>query len=100
MLRRWKESRETWTYQKKLIPCAKCGRPVLPSLAITQGDQIFCAECVKSSSLYSELENLEPREGESMDDWMARWKKYREHCINNELEKTAATPRKKAVFHQ
>lgn len=35
-----------------------------------------------------------------MDDWMARWKKYREHCINNELEKTAATPRKKAVFHQ
>jgi hypothetical protein len=96
MIQKWKESKESWHYQRNMTPCAQCGRPVLPSLAISEGENVYCSECVKTQSLQSDLESLEPREGESMDEWMVRWKRYRQRCINLELDSIA--PKKRVVF--
>ncbi|MDD1673494.1 MAG: hypothetical protein LUP99_03690 [Methanomicrobiales archaeon] len=98
MMSKWKESRETWTYQRKVTPCTRCGHPVHPTLAINQEGKIYCSECVKAMSLSSNLDDLEPREGESMDEWLVRWKLYREHCIDDQLAKVPSGPKKKVRF--
>jgi hypothetical protein len=98
MVRKWKESRDTWSYQRSVTPCARCGHPVHPSLAITQDGNLYCAECVKALSLSSNLDDLEPRANESMEDWLTRWKQYRERCINDQLARVAPGPKKKVHF--
>jgi hypothetical protein len=89
MIRKWKESRETWSYQRGVAPCTRCGHPVHPSLAINQEGNIYCAECVKEISLSSHLNDLEPREEETMEEWLARWKQYRGRCIDDQLGKVS-----------
>jgi|GEM_PF-3583535 len=97
-IRKWQESRDTWVNQKKLTQCDHCGRPILYNLRLSENNKKYCADCVKLLKLREELDDLNPREGESMDDWLKRYRRYRERCQNDELEKNGATPRKKAIF--
>jgi len=98
MLPKWEKSQEIWTHQHQVTPCARCGCLVHPTLAINQEGKIYCAECVKAISLSSNLNDLEPRRGESMDEWLARWKQYRERCIDEQLAKVPSGPKKKVRF--
>ena len=100
MMPKWKESRETWTFQRKVTPCERCGHPVHPNLAINQDGKTYCADCVKALSLSSSLEDLEPRDDESMDDWLARWKRFREHCLNDQLAQVSTGPKKRVRFRK
>ncbi len=93
------ESGETWPYRRKVTSCARCGHPVHPSLAIRQDGNLYCAECVKALSLSSRLQDLEPCEGESMEDWLIRWKQYRERCQNAELAAVSG-PKKTVRFRK
>ncbi len=94
----WKDSQDSWSYQRRANPCTRCGHPVHPSLAIIHEGSVYCADCVKAISLSSRFEDLDPREGESMEDWLVRWRGYRERCINDELARLPAGPKKKVRF--
>ncbi|MDD1673542.1 MAG: hypothetical protein LUP99_03935 [Methanomicrobiales archaeon] len=99
-MRKQIESRDSFSYQRRVSPCTRCGHPVHPSLAITQDGNIYCAECVKALSLSSHLDNLEPAEGESMEEWLGRWKQYRERCIDDQLARVSTGPKKRVRFRK